>query len=98
MVASTVAVVCLHGDQKTPRMVTPAASTRKQVENAIITNLVTNLVIVELMGGRARSGLGLCHGENSLRGEIKQTDTSSRSSPSSLCPSGSDGPDFTGSA
>ena len=71
------------GDRKRePGIVTPAASIRKQEKNVII----TNLIIVELTNGRVRLHIGLCHGENSLRGEDKQTDTSSRSSPSSLCP------------
>ena len=64
--------------------------------NVTVTNLVTNLVIVELTSGRARPHVGLRHGENSLRGENKQTDTSSRSSPSSSC--SLDGPDFASSS
>ena len=50
-------------------MVTAAVSIWKQEKNVTVTNLVTNLVIVELVGGRARPHVGLCHGENPLRGE-----------------------------
>ena len=62
-----------RGDRKkTPGMVTPAASTRRPEKNEIMTNLVTKFVIVELTNGRARSCLGLCHGENSLQGEMNR--------------------------
>ena len=79
--------------KKTPGMVTPAASTRKPEKNEIMTNLVTKFVIVELTNERARSCLGLRHGENSLQGENEQTDTSRRSS----CPSDSGALGFAGS-
>ena len=68
-----VAVLRHRGDRKkTPGMVTPAASTRKPEKNEIMTNLVTKFVIVELTNGRARSGLGLCHGKNSLQGKMNK--------------------------
>ena len=88
-----VVVLRSRGDwKKTPGMVTPVASTRKPGKNEIMTNLVTSIVIVELTNGRARSGLDLCYGENSLEGENEQTDTSRRLS----CPSDSGALHFAG--
>ena len=60
-----------------------AVSTRKQEKNVTI----TYLFVVELMNCRARRRLGLCHCEKSPRVENERTDTSRRSSPSTLCPS-----------
>ena len=89
-----VVVLRPHGDRKkAPGMVTPATSTQRPEKNEIMTNLVTKFVIVELTNERARSCLGLRHGENSLQGENEQTDTSRRSS----CPSDSGALGFAGS-
>ena len=74
--ASTVAVVRPHGNRTTLGMVTPVVSTRKQEKNMMITNFVTNLVIAELLNGRACPHVGLCRSENSLREGNEQTDTS----------------------
>ena len=68
-----------------------AVSTRKQEKNVTI----TYLFVVELMNCRARRRLGLCHCEKSPRVENERTDTS-RSSPSTLCPSASSGLGFIG--
>ena len=92
-----VVVLRPHGDWKRGAgMVTPAASIRKQEKNVTVTNLVTNLVIIELVDGRAPLHVGLCHCENPLRGENEQSDTSGRSSPPSSC--SSDRPDFASSS